>query len=71
MVIGDRNRHPPGWQTIAKTYEVEKFIRKAIACNMIRPSDAPGHLAILSMEETEETEVISCFTFYCWSVSFE
>ena len=23
------------------------------------------------MEETEETEVISCFTFYCWSVSFE
>ena len=22
------------------------------------------------MEETKDTEVISCFTFYCWSVSF-
>ena len=33
----DKNRHHPRWQTIAKTYEVEQFIRKAIACNMIRP----------------------------------
>ena len=23
------------------------------------------------MEETKDTEVTSCFTFYCWSVSFE
>ena len=43
----DRNRHPPRWQTIAKTYEVEQFIRKAIACNMIRPSDAPAWSQIL------------------------
>ena len=43
----DKNRHPPRWQTIAKTYEVEAFIRKAIACNMIRPSDAPAWSQIL------------------------
>ena len=29
------------------SYEVEKFIRKAIACNMIRPSDAPAWSQIL------------------------
>ena len=45
--LSDRNRHPPRWQTIAKTYEVEKFIRKAISCNMIRPSDAPAWSQIL------------------------
>ena len=45
--LSDKNRHPPRWQTIAKSYEVEKFIRKAIACNMIRPSDAPAWSQIL------------------------
>ena len=45
--ITDKNRHPPRWQTIAKSYEVEKFIKKAIACNMIKPSDAPAWSQIL------------------------
>ena len=45
--LSDKNRHPPRWQTIAKSYEVENFIRKAIACNMIRPSDAPAWSQIL------------------------
>ena len=26
---------------------------------------------IFSMEDTGDTEVISCFVFYCWSVNFE
>ena len=45
--ITNKNRHPPRWQTIAKSYEVERFIKKAIACNMIRPSDAPAWSQIL------------------------
>ena len=27
--------------------------------------------AIFSMEDTGDTEVTSCFIFYCWSVNFE
>ena len=51
----DKNRHPPRWQTIAKTNEVEKFVRKAIACNMIRPSDAPAWSQILLTPKKDGT----------------
>ena len=51
----DKNRHPPRWQTIAKTYELEKFIRKAIACDMIRPSDAPAWSQILLTPKKDGT----------------
>ena len=34
------NRSPPRWQILSKKYEVERFINKAIANKLIRPSDA-------------------------------
>ena len=39
----DRSKHPPRWQknNCLKTCEIKKFFRKAIAYNMIRPSDIP------------------------------
>ena len=45
----DRSKHPPRRQknNCLKTREIEKFFRKAIACNIIRPSDEPTWSQIL------------------------
>ena len=41
------NRSPPRWQILSKKYEVERFINKAIANKLIRPSDAAAWSQIL------------------------
>ena len=41
------NRSPPTWQILSKKYEVERFINKAIANKLIRPSDAAAWSQIL------------------------